>query len=166
MRKFYLASFVTLPEEIIEFRNKYDSKAQLIPPHATLVFPFSFDEIDQLENHIKSIVENYPTFDFNSETFSVSFDNYIFLDFQMGKDNIQRLHDTLYTGMLTPFLRKDIPFMPHITIGNCNDSNKGEIINELQLIYKPFKGRVESITLAEITNDHEMRKIIREFKLI
>jgi 2'-5' RNA ligase len=45
----------------------------------------------------------------------------VFLVHDEGYSKISLLHDRLYTGLLRPFHRLDIPFIPHITIGTLKD---------------------------------------------
>ena len=166
MQQYFIASFITLPDKLINFRNKYYFKADLVLPHVTFVFPFTFEgEIRDLENHIETTIKGIDAFNFSLESFSVSFDNHVFLDFQKGRENIQKIHDNLYTEILTPFLRKDIPYSPHITIATCNEENRNKILNELQGIFIPFKGKVESISLMKIPDRNTPRESVKEFKL-
>lgn len=83
MQQYFIAGFVTLPDELITFRNKYYFKADLVLPHVTFVFPFTFKgEIEDLENHIERTIKGIDAFNFSLESVSVSFDNHVVLDFQ------------------------------------------------------------------------------------
>jgi hypothetical protein len=46
---------------------------------------------------------------------------HVFLVPDQGFSQIVRLHDALYTDLLAPALRLDLPFIPHITIGAYPD---------------------------------------------
>jgi 2'-5' RNA ligase len=46
---------------------------------------------------------------------------YVFLVPDEGFAAISLMHDRLYSGPLEPFLRLDLPYVPHITIGSTRD---------------------------------------------
>jgi 2'-5' RNA ligase len=41
----------------------------------------------------------------------------LFLLIQEGNSSIIRLHDEIYTGLVADCWRKDLPFVPHLTLG-------------------------------------------------
>ncbi len=45
-------------------------------------------------------------------------EQYLFLQVKEGAEEIRRLHDSLYQGMLAAF-KKDIPYVPHMTVGKA-----------------------------------------------
>jgi len=53
-----------------------------------------------------------------------AWDNWLFLLIKDGKDQIISLHDQLYTGPLQQFLRSDIEFIPHLSLGLFNAPEK------------------------------------------
>jgi 2'-5' RNA ligase len=46
----------------------------------------------------------------------------VFLVPDEGFGALVRLHDRLYSGMLAPALRLDLPFVPHLTVGRFTDA--------------------------------------------
>ncbi len=44
-------------------------------------------------------------------------DNYLFLLVKEGNENIVKLHDKLYFGIMAPHIQADFPFVSHITLG-------------------------------------------------
>ncbi len=103
--------------EINFFRKKYDPLWNIIPPHITVVFPFSNIPEKQIIQHLDTVTKNIEPFRIHLNGLMKSFDDYLFLLVQEGKEEIERVHDTLHFGILTSHLRKDIPFIPHITLG-------------------------------------------------
>jgi hypothetical protein len=49
--------------------------------------------------------------------FGKSWDHWLFLLLREGNQKAIALHDELYTGILSPYLRTDIEYIPHIGIG-------------------------------------------------
>jgi 2'-5' RNA ligase len=96
---------------------------------------------------------------------SLSGDFLLFLVPRDGSEGIIGLHDILYTDFLAAELRSDIPFVPHITIGNGRDPaqlsklaarlNRGKLnikgsidVLEIALLGKSSVKTLEHITLA------------------
>lgn len=48
---------------------------------------------------------------------------HVFLVPDQGYSDILKLHDRLYTGLLAPELRLDLPFIPHLTIASSVDAH-------------------------------------------
>ena|SRR3989344_3319068 len=110
-------------DELNNFRQKYDPKWNVIKPHVTVVFPISDITEELLLQHINKITRRIKSFPINLSGLTKSFDDYLFLQIQHGSDEIVSLHDKLYSGILIPYLQKDIPFTPHITLGYFRAEN-------------------------------------------
>ncbi len=104
-------------EEIQGFREKYDLQYNVIPPHITLVFPFSGISEEQIVKHIDRVIKHIKSFQIRLNGLEKSFDDYLFLRVKGGDEEIINLHDKLYSVILVPHLRTDIPFVPHVTLG-------------------------------------------------
>jgi 2'-5' RNA ligase len=169
---FYIASFVELSRELDDFRNKYDPKASLVKAHATLIFPFEYSDMQILDDHLIDISNNIKIFDFSITSYSISFDNLIFLDFKLGLESIKKLHKNLYTKNLAKFLRNDLTFKPHITIGDITHSGKyysrSEITSDLENLNINLSGYIDSFSLIKIVDLDAPREIVKTyyFKLI
>lgn len=108
-------------DAIQAIRKKYDRLYDKLNPHITLVFPF-VDDIsdDELIKEVEKILSEYQKFLVRFKGVSLSNDNYLFLNCLKGKEEIISLHDALYSGNLSRHLRKDIPYVPHVTLGQSN----------------------------------------------
>lgn len=106
-------------EAIDELRKKYDPMVDIIKPHVTIVFPISENEIteDVLIEHIQNQVKNFRSFLLQFSGLKCSWDDYLFLVTKDGTKNMEKMHDDIYKGILAPFLRHDISFSPHVTLG-------------------------------------------------
>lgn len=134
-------------EIINSMRKKYDPLADLVSPHITLVFPFHSDITDaELSSHIENAMSGISPFSlqlagiFKHED---AFGNYLFLDVKEGKKELIRLHDRLYSGVLSSF-STEIPYNPHMTLGNLENRDS------LNTAYEVVKSISESFfTVAD-----------------
>ncbi|MFE7377455.1 2'-5' RNA ligase family protein [Bacillus cereus] len=104
--------------KIEDVRKKHDPLFGLIPPHITIVFPFeSSISNDELKLHILNVTKGIQEIEIELANQITSEGEYFFLRVEKGKEQIEKLHDILYTGPLLQFLKEDIPYIPHITVG-------------------------------------------------
>src|SRR5215212_5363262 len=107
--------------EIDQLRVKYDPQVELIEPHITVMFPVPVSKGEEnLVHHLESVLRGWQSFPIHLQGFQISSDHHLFLLLEEGNANILRLHGEIYTGILTGYLRKDIPFLPHLTLGALN----------------------------------------------
>ena len=105
--------------KIDKFRLKYDPHIDLIQPHIALVFPIGDKNIDKvaLEKHIKDVLKDEKSFKIHLHGLDKSWDHWLNLILKEGNEEVIKLHDKLYTGVLSQFFRKDLGYIPHIGIG-------------------------------------------------
>lgn len=170
--------------KIDAFRQKYDPHHNLVGPHITLVFPVRDADVekDDLVKHIESILRRWKPFRVHIKGLDKSWDQWLNLNLQEGNNEVIALHDELYTGVLEPYLRKDLGYTPHIGLGLFVPKDSGyKVTNpELQPLdepeYEKALTEAESLNLdywaildnAElITLDDEVSKVIesRVFRL-
>jgi 2'-5' RNA ligase len=72
---------------------------------------------ETLEQHILSVLIDWDPFSVRITGLFKSWDHWLMLGVREGRDNVIRLHDELYSGLMKPHLREDLPFEPHIAIG-------------------------------------------------
>jgi hypothetical protein len=73
---------------------------------------------------------------------------HVFLVPDEGHSKIIKLHDRLYTGAIESELRLDIPFIPHIGIGNSLDPHScKQLVVRLNADRFEIRGRVERLDL-------------------
>jgi len=76
---------------------------------------------------------------------------YLWLEAGYGKDNFIKLHDQLYEDkLLKSFLRTDIPYVPHITLGKVDPENLPNIIGTLNLQKLSFSTFIDTISIEKI----------------
>jgi hypothetical protein len=116
----YYPKFDAKTEEGIEvFRGKYDPFVGSWKPHIPFMFPVACSEVgeEKLTAHIETVLRNWKPFPVHIEGFRKSWDHWLFLLLKEGNEEATALHDELYTGILSPYLRRDIEYIPHIGIG-------------------------------------------------
>ena len=145
--------------EIQSFREKFDPKAELIAPHMTLVFPFQMPVDDTILLH--EIGEKLKKFSPFSVVLKGMYldpeDNLLHLLVQNGAEKIRDLHDELYSGILEPYLRKDLLYTPHMTIGRGHQTAQaGDLYVSL---------RCDSVQIILIDDPKTPRILFADFKL-
>lgn len=151
---YFLAHFPKIDySQINEIRKKYDPNYSYIDPHIALVFPIdsSFGE-QKLINHIEDKVSNCKTFNMVISGLEKSWDYYLLLTVNEGKDQRISLHDNLYSGLLSPFWLKEIPYKPHITLGFFADRQAKLDKSDLKNITFNHKNFNEAVGLSKSFN--------------
>jgi hypothetical protein len=106
-------------EDIETFRRKYDPFADSWKPHIPFIFPVPCNEIEEekFTEHVETVLKNWKPFPIQIGGFTKSWDHWLLLLLKEGNREAVALHDELYTGILAPYLRRDIECIPHIGIG-------------------------------------------------
>lgn len=166
------------------FRKKYDPAFDHIKAHMTFVFPINTNKIekDMLIKHIQKTADQFPSFEISLGGFEKSWDHYLFLNITKGKENFTELHDKLYSGILEPFLRKDLPLSPHLTLGHfiakdaeyrINDPKDvafdeiayNEALTEAEGLKMSYGSKVDCLTLITLNDDFSKILESEDFKL-
>ena len=115
-------------------RKQHDPKYyNVVDPHITLVFGTDKLDEDGLVEHIRNKLNSFKTFKLNFDSTKVVEDDskeffHAILVPSDGFVEINQLHDTLYTDKLESELRHDIPFIPHIGVGNSKNKDEMEAL--------------------------------------
>lgn len=113
----YLAN---LPREsIASFRREYDPTVALIDPHVTIVFPVSSEAVqsDVLRQHARDVAARMSPFEIQFRGLEKSWNHWLFLLVDQGREEVVALHDALYRGDLRPHLLTERPYVPHLGLG-------------------------------------------------
>ena len=134
-------------------RRRFDSLAEAVPAHVTLIFPFEHDEADTaLIGHIQDAAAGVPAFDLELNGVMCSWDHYLFLLVDHGADEVRDLHDRLYSGVLGPLL-SDQEFTPHVTVGRF--ATAGECAAALDVIERMelhVRTKAASLAMYDLTH--------------
>jgi 2'-5' RNA ligase len=143
---------------IESFRARHDPQASRIRAHFTLVFPVEL-AAEPVVEHLSVILKNARPIPFvlrRAEPVPdlIASGSPVFLVPEEGRDEIVALHDRLYGGLLRRFLRKDLPFLPHITVGGSATFDPSQrLAAELNRETLAVPGVIEHVDLIEITNE-------------
>jgi 2'-5' RNA ligase len=138
---------------INKIREKYDSLANCIPPHITIVFPFDSDiSIDDLKSHVNKVLKGTKKFNVQLKDFTGDYrDGYLFLNVKKGNDNIIELHDKLYSGILEHYLFGKIIYCPHLTVGRLHKEIEfDKALDELSCYDESFEIVIDKIFIENI----------------
>lgn len=155
-------------QQINELRHKYDPQAELIAPHLTLVFPLpaSIGEAS-LVAHVGNVLCGWRQFPIRLQGLEQSWDNCLFLLLQEGKAEVIRLHDELYMGLLAPYLRKDLPYVPHVTLGSFADESElcSQALREAERSLLHYQCMIDRLHLLKLNADRSRIVWSKEFLL-
>ncbi len=154
--------------KINQLRVKYDPQVELIEPHITLMFPIPESiGADNLIRHLVSVLRNWRSFPIHLQGFQVSSDDHLFLLLEEGRTNIIRLRREIYTGILADYQRKDIPFIPHLTLGVLNKgSNHHErVLKEAKQLGIDYHCVLDKLNLVKVNDDRSKIVWSKEFCL-
>lgn len=147
-------------EWIQSIRKKYDELYfNVIKPHFTFIFPVESADDKKIISHLKKMITRQHEIEFNLSKTIINkdvFNNYwhIFLVPAKGEKEIMKLHDKLYTGILAPELRKDIPFIPHLGIANGKNKNKCLALEKrLSKNTISINGKINEINICRYENN-------------
>ncbi len=158
-RSILLFPDLTNRSQIERYRNRFDPLAGKISPHVTLVFPFESADIatDALALHVKKSIGIMRAFTLEVSLPAVIEDECVYLKVTEGAEHVRRLHDALYVDLLHPFLRTDLHYAPHITIGRYNEKTVGDARRSLKELTGPFKARIQDVMIENFHADgHSM----------
>jgi hypothetical protein len=141
---------------IQDIRKTHDKRYfNVVQPHFTLVFSTTKLSLEEFTQHIKEKAERFQAFDISLDSAKVVEDDskeffHEFLIPSKGFDEINRIHDELYTGSLESELRHDIPFIPHVGIGTSDEKQEAEeVVSMVIQAQRTIIGTVSKITIVE-----------------
>jgi 2'-5' RNA ligase len=144
---------------IDRFRRAHDPLHLKVAPHVALVFPFNANlSVAQVASHIKRTIAGWPHIPVTFHGTSSVANKFVLLMCELRSDALTELHNQLYRGVLKQFLRDDISYSPHITLGAAESSTATDaILAEAELI---FRDTTEATLRAlSILTQHENGRI-------
>jgi len=138
----FLVAFPRLAESdfawIQALRARHDRERHaLIDPHITLVFGTTALRPNDLAAHAKTQLQGKRPIPITFRSAKavkdpLSDNTQVYLVPDEGRDALTALHDRLYSGPLEPELRRDIPYVPHMTVATSDDGSACEaLVDEL-----------------------------------
>ena len=149
--------------EFIEaFRWKNDVPYRnVVGAHFTLLFGCRDLPLSEYSSHVAAVAAGYPPIEFSCRYAMLGAGAdadrdtaFVFLVPDEGYADLSLLHDALYRGPMERFLRLEVPFIPHITIGTLSDRAEAKALcDELNDKGVFIQGRVTTLTVGELTDD-------------
>jgi 2'-5' RNA ligase superfamily len=158
MKSLLVVNYPTISKDdfawIQDIRKAHDElNFTAIEPHFTLVFPLTDIARSILISHVQQSIQDIQAFEFTLRCAILSNDafsdyTHVFLVPDEGYSKIVKLHDRLYTAVLTDELRLDIPFIPHIGIANSlNARSCKELVDRLNSQQFEIRGRIHKLDI-------------------
>ena len=126
-----------------------------VPVHFTLVFALDDIAPDALAAHVRAVASQFHPISFSLDTVDFIEDApgalwYARLTPSSGAGPIAALHDALYTGILHPHLRTDLPYAPHVSIVVSKDRAVCQAAaTELQAEGVVIAGGIDGVDVVE-----------------
>ncbi len=143
---------ITQSKTIQQIRNQYDPLASHIRPHISLVFPFDSNRSNQ--DILKAVEASAKTFFPFIATFNkLGHDDngYVWLAASTGRQKLIEVHDALYEdNCFSSFLRQDIPYNPHITLGKVKKEDTQMVMEEIEKQNIFFSVLIETLSIENI----------------
>jgi 2'-5' RNA ligase len=146
-------------KKVETIRKKYDPASKKFISHITLAFPFGNVNQKKLYKHIKDSLRNIKPFKIELKGIRHSKkEYYLYLLVKRGRKEILKIHKKLYSNLITKWLRKDIPYIPHITLGIFK-TEKGinAAIKELKNKKLEIKTKINKIYLLTLNKNLTFR---------
>ena len=163
-RTLYTLAYPTLTsvdrETIEAFRHEHDLPFRdVVAVHFMMVFASHDIDESRYVTHIKEIASSCYRVSFHCRYAMLGVDDdncngYVFLVPDEGYSAISRLHDRLYTGLLAPSLRLDLPFIPHMTIGTLPDYSAAKALcDRLNSTSLSIAGSLDALTVGTLESN-------------
>lgn len=139
-----------------ELRAAFDPQSELVAPHVTLVFGTDRLSPTALAAHVRLTASSAHAFECHFREARAVPDadtasTYVFLVPEDGYDRIVELHDRLYEGALAADLRRDVSFVPHVTLARCDDAlSARRLVTGLRVEEADLRGLIDRLVVVEL----------------
>lgn len=142
---------------IDSFRAHHDPQAYRIAAHVTLVFPVEADAAAVVAE-VREMAASAEPVEFTlarvDDSIGIDGRSYVMLEPTEGRERIEALHDRLYAGVLGGALRRDVEYVPHVTVAVSEDPDAGATLaGDLRATWEPAVGRIVELTLLDLDAD-------------
>lgn len=135
---------------------------QVVDPHFTIVFPIEGKPEPEFLKAVENCSGVFKKIEFEINKAIMHEDPMTgkFLEFlvpEKGNPEIVKLHDMFYAGGFKNYLRADLPFIPHITIGNYENFDEcSHSVNQVNALNLQIPGSIDELKIVSF----EKNKII------
>jgi 2'-5' RNA ligase len=149
-----------LVADIERFRAAHDPLAATLAAHVTLVFPFASTlGAVQVAAHVRRALARWPVLPVRFEGLGHFHGDWVYVRMSLGAAAVTALHDRLYRGALAPFLRRELGYEPHVTIGRASPALDAEAIVAAARrsgLDRPRDAVIRALTLCAVHDDGRM----------
>jgi len=146
---------------IQQYRRQHDPRYfTVVEPHFTVVFAVSDISADVFTAEVKKRAAGTKPFHFTIRVATINKDAsgtfyHDFLVPDTGFSDLVKLHDKLYSGTLFGHLRLDIDYIPHIGIGNSDESlSVKQRVDQLNAQGISIDGSIDTLDIIEYVDGH------------
>jgi 2'-5' RNA ligase len=146
-------------QAIEAFRARHDPLAARLPSHVTFVFPFASTlSALQVATHVRRTASRWPLLPVRLAGVDAFGWQWVHLRVTHGHDAIVELHDRLYRRGLAPFLRTDLDYVPHVTIGRAQrvDACEAMLRDARAAFARPLDAALRSLAIVAIDGDERI----------
>jgi 2'-5' RNA ligase len=118
-----------------------------------------------LVSHIESVLSHWEPFPICLKGLQQSWDEYLFLLLNKGEADVIRLHDEIYTGLLSEYRNKVRPFIPHVTLGVFTGKNEeyAQALKEAERLKLNYECMLDRLHLIKVNDDRSQIVSSKEF---
>ena len=161
MPTLYTVSYPDVAPESLSFMERFRQLHDLpyrdvVAAHFTMVFSCRTIAMADYTKHIATVASQSDPVRFSCKYAMLGADDfddtaYVFLVPDEGYSGISLLHDRLYSGLLQPFLKLEVPFVPHITIGTLKDRSAAKVLcDQLNRTGVHIEGTLRTLTIGAL----------------
>ena len=161
MQRLFTVSYPEISAEsaalINAFRQSHDTRHRdIVEAHFTMVFGCAAIGLNEYTSHVAYVAASSKSITFSCKYAMLGADDeddtaYVFLVPDQGYAEVSLLHDRLYTGPLQAYLRLDLPYIPHITIGTLSSRTEAKALcDELNRQGLCIEGRLKALAVGAI----------------
>jgi len=164
------------------FRKKYDPSYPAYSEHMPLLIIPSDLNQDLVDAHLRQVLARWEPFEIHFRGLFKSWDHWLLLGVEEGNQAVRKLHDEIYSGILAPFLRRDIPFDPHIGLGlfaedhfnpfspiqvGLKEEEYRKALQEAETLNLDFRCSMEALDFLQGKNDVQVTPVtIRKYFMV
>lgn len=146
-------------ERIARFRSEHEpERAQLVPPHITLVFGLRNVRIPEFllfcqraAKRVSEFVTEFSTYEVTHDPFERT--NKLILLGSTGGQTLFELHEQLYDGPHQAELHPDHPYRPHMTVATHSDQSVVEQLDVSEIGSFPITATIRALEVVVVAGN-------------
>lgn len=158
-----------LATALTPYRQKYDPLAEFIPPHITILRPFDFSRSTrELHDHLQNVGEHQAPIKVSLAGWDVYRQRRYLLCLPViaGQSEFTSLRENILTGPLSPLVKQDSSYRPHIVFGRLASQSDVDSVKKTLKTFEPqFVFRVTHMDLLQRNTLDEPWQLEKRFGL-